>query len=117
MCNLYEYDMTQEDMRLLQEHFELVGKSFQEAMAGRNEPRQVYPNYAAPVVLREGDGHVVRSMRRGLAIKGDAACRPRGLNLRVSYGAGFNEGPATTETHADVSPACPRHDGGQRVHP
>lgn len=65
MCNLYEYDMTAEDMRLLQEHYRLIGIEFSEAMRVPNAPRQVYPNYEAPVVLDRDGARVVETMRWG----------------------------------------------------
>lgn len=65
MCNLYEYEMTAEDERLLAEHFKLVGKAFAEAMRGTNAARQVYPNYEAPVVVSIDGKPVVRTMRWG----------------------------------------------------
>src|SRR4051812_38885418 len=50
MCNLYEYEMTAEDMRLLKEHFHLIGTDYLDVLRGRNEPTKVYPNYEAPVI-------------------------------------------------------------------
>lgn len=43
MCNLYEYEMNEDDMRLLVEHYSRIGTNW----AG---PTKVYPNYEAPVV-------------------------------------------------------------------
>ena len=54
MCNLYEYDMTEEDMRLLIEHYKLVGRNW-------SKITKVYPNYEAPVVV----DRVVETMRWG----------------------------------------------------
>jgi putative SOS response-associated peptidase YedK len=54
MCNLYEYDMTEEDMRLPIEHYKLVGRNW-------SEITKVYPNYEAPVVV----DRVVETMRWG----------------------------------------------------
>lgn len=65
MCNLYEYDMTQEDMRLLLEHYKLVGQDFAEAKRWQNAPRQVYPNQDAPVVRSIGCERVLTTMRWG----------------------------------------------------
>lgn len=50
MCNLYTYEMTAEDMRLLKEHYRLVGTDYLDILRGRNEPADVYPNRMAPVI-------------------------------------------------------------------
>lgn len=65
MCNLYECDMSEEDMRLLMEHYKLVGQDVAEAMRGQNAPRQVYPNKDAPVVRSMGGERVLTTMRWG----------------------------------------------------
>ena len=49
MCNLYEYDMTEEDMRLLMEHYKRIGTNWP-------GPTKVYPNMEAPVIRSVDDG-------------------------------------------------------------
>lgn len=50
MCNLYTYEMTAEDTRLLKDHHRLVGTDYIDILRGRNEPTDVYPNRMAPVI-------------------------------------------------------------------
>lgn len=50
MCNLYEYEMTAEVMKTIQDHFKLVGTAYLDVLRGRNGPTKVYPNSEAPVI-------------------------------------------------------------------
>jgi putative SOS response-associated peptidase YedK len=50
MCNLYTYKMTAEDMRLLKQHYSLVGLDYLEVLGLKNDATAVYPNYEAPVI-------------------------------------------------------------------
>jgi putative SOS response-associated peptidase YedK len=58
MCNLYEYEMTEEDMRLLMEHYRRIGRNWAEAT-------KVYPNYEAPVIVERAGERVPETMRWG----------------------------------------------------
>ena len=56
MCNLYEYDMTTEDERLLMAHYRRLGTNWADAM-------KVYPNQVAPVIRAIDGAAVAASMR------------------------------------------------------
>lgn len=66
MCNLYTYRLSRDEVRHLLTHYKLIGKEWAEAMDGRNEPTNVYPNYEAPVVVVRDGQRVVETMRWGM---------------------------------------------------
>jgi len=65
MCNLYDYDMTAEDMRRLMEHFKLVGQDYLDVLRAQNGPQSVYPNYLAPVISSRTGQLAIEPMRWG----------------------------------------------------
>lgn len=58
MCNLYNQTTAVEAMRGLFNRLDNRG--------GNIEPGDIYPDRMAPIITREGDGHVLRSARWGL---------------------------------------------------
>jgi len=63
MCNLYT--LAPWEVAHLMEYPRLIGLDFQEAMRGRNETMDVYPNYQAPVVVVRDGQRIVETMRWG----------------------------------------------------
>jgi len=50
MCNWYDYAMTETDMRLLNEHFKLIGTDYVDVIRGQNTPPEIVPNGPGPVM-------------------------------------------------------------------
>jgi putative SOS response-associated peptidase YedK len=65
MCNLYTYKMTAEDMRLLKDHYNLIGQDYLDVLRTKNDEASVYPNYEAPVIWQRGLEREIEPMRWG----------------------------------------------------
>lgn len=65
MCNLYTMRLSRDEVAGLLKHYQLVGKDWAEAVAGKNDATNIYPNYEAPVVVVRDRRRVVETMRWG----------------------------------------------------
>lgn len=79
MCNLYTLRLSAWNVRNLMQHHKLIGKELVEAMRGRNEPKNFYPNYEAPVVVVRDGERVVETLpwRRSTSCLSVPPTRPR----------------------------------------
>ena len=88
MCNLYTYKMTAAEMRLLKDHYNLIGQDYLDVLRTKNDDASVYPNYEAPVIRQRGFERVIAPMRWGFPPPPFARVRTTVTNVR-NVGKGF----------------------------